>query len=92
MGNKRHLEPAGRTGVSILEALIRRLPLIALVAIALSPVEPHIRWEYRYVDGYSPKIYTSCTYLGSRGRVVPHNPTPDCPFLVILDSRDWRKP
>ena len=87
-------QPTGsgaKASLSLLEGLIRLVPLLAVIGIAVSPVGPHIRWEYRYVDGYSPKIYISCTYLGARGRIVPEHLTPECPFLVILDSRDWPK-
>ena len=72
--------------------LVSKLPLIALVAIIISPVGPHMRWQYRYVDGYSDRVYTHCIYIGARGQVVADHLTPYCPFFVILDSRAWPKP
>ncbi len=68
-----------------------KLALIAL--FFLSPVGPHLRWEYTYRgdrDPFCQRSYTSCTYLGSRGFITPAI-TVDCPF-IILNAREWRKP
>ena len=71
-------------------ALLRKWPLFVILLICVSPVGPHVRWEYQYVGSYSNKTYIRCDYMGSRGLLedVPHLP-PDCPFIVILDSRRW---
>ena len=72
--------------------LLRYWLLIVLAAIALSPIGPHLRWQYQYLGPYSNKTFIRCDYIGSRGVVedVPHL-TPDCPFFVILDSREYRR-
>ena len=75
-----------------LSAFFSRWPLLALAVLALSPVGPHVRWEYSYVDlGNGARHYTSCTYFGSRGLITPPHLTPECPGIVILDARKWAR-
>ena len=62
--------------------------VVLVVAFFLSPVGPHIRWEYQYREGYARKpIYISCTYVGSRGFVTPQF-SDDCPLFVWLDAEE----
>lgn len=79
-------------GLRAIGWLLNNVPLLFLIALFVSPVGPHVRWEYSYVEGFSDRVYTHCVYLGSRGKIVPAHLTPDCPVFVILDSRDWPKP
>lgn len=65
--------------------------LIALIAMAISPISPHLRWSYRYQQhgANGPVSYVSCAYIGSRGFITP-DLAPRCPLLVFIDSRPWR--
>jgi len=69
-----------------ISAIIAAWPLFVLAALLISPIGPHLRWSYTK-SAYS---YHQCTYLGSRGFIDP-DLTPDCPIVVILDSRNWRR-
>ena len=73
-------------------ALLRRWQLVLIVGVAISPIGPHIRWQYTYTGSYSHKTYMSCDYMGSRGLIigVPHAP-PNCPFILILDTREYAR-
>ncbi len=73
-------------GFKQLSGLFRYWLLFLVVAFFLSPVGPHLRWEYQYRDLLGRRHYVSCTYLGSRGFVFA-NGTGNCPFIIILDSR-----
>jgi hypothetical protein len=61
-----------------------RLALIA--ALFLSPVGPHLRWEYQYRDVYGHRAYVSCTYLGARGFITPDY-IEECPIIAVIDTR-----
>ena len=71
----------------LISALLQRWPLVLVLAFFLSPVGPHVRWEYTYRDVYGVRSYGSCDYMGSRGRITPYGPS-DCPFIAWLDSRE----
>ncbi|MEL6667049.1 MAG: hypothetical protein AAFQ24_13045 [Pseudomonadota bacterium] len=77
--------------LQLLERLLRAWPFVLIGLHLLLPFGVHMRWEYSFVGSYSNKIYTRCDYIGSRGILedVRHL-TPDCPFFVILDSREFR--
>ncbi len=65
---------------------------LLLIAFFVSPIGPHLRFEYEYrsfgSNGY--RIHTRCTYLGSRGFVdVPL--MPECPWFAFVDSRQFIK-
>lgn len=65
--------------------------LLALLALfLLSPIGPHLRWEYTYHRGYygSQKVFIRCTYLGSRGFITPEY-VAGCPVIAFHDARDW---
>lgn len=70
--------------------LLQHWPLLVVIAFFVSPVGPHVRWEYAYRDVYGVRSYVSCDYMGSRGRVTPYGLT-DCPFIAWLDSRGGRR-
>lgn len=92
------LRPLSYTGViaRILAALIALWPLALVGAIALSPTGPHVLWRYEYYEGSRPaygaprtRVYTRCTYLGTRGYVTPDF-APQCPWVVILNAKHWK--
>ena len=62
-------------------------PLLLIVFVIVSPIGPHVLWEYSYRDfrdGY--RVYYSCTYFGSRGP-VDYMHGDDCPLIAIIDRR-----
>lgn len=61
-------------------------PLVIVAALYISPAGPHIRWEYQYRNVYDQRVYTSCTYLGSKGFVTPPY-TGQCPLIKWIDVR-----
>ena len=71
--------------------LINSWALIALIAMAVSPIGPHIRWSYQssQYGSNNPNSYSRCVYMGSRGFVMPDMAS-RCPLLVFIDSRPWR--
>ena len=73
----------------IISALLDRWPLVLIVLFFISPVGPHLRWEYTYRGVGDYRSYVSCTYLGSRGFVTPSY-MDDCPVFAWLDSRGSR--
>ena len=66
--------------------LSREWPLLLLVAVIVSPISPHLRWEYTYIErsGYQDMI--NCEYLGSRG-FIEFIPDDQCPLIMIIDNR-----
>lgn len=69
--------------------LLNHWPLAVVALFFLSPVGPHLRWEYTYRGYGDYRSYVSCTYLGSRGFVTPIF-MDDCPMVAWLDSRGSR--
>jgi len=65
--------------------LVKFWKLALVAALLLSPVEPHLRWEFTYTDRGSYRVYHTCTYLGARGFITP--PISECPLVIILDTR-----
>lgn len=64
---------------------------LLVIAFLISPVGPHMLWNYQYrqYGTGGAKSYFNCHYIGSRGSIEPDVPA-DCPFLIFIDSRDWR--
>lgn len=62
--------------------------VIVLAAIYFSPVTPHMRWSYQYVDRGYERHYIRCHYLGVNGMITP-DIAPHCPLFALLDVRDW---
>ena len=73
----------------VIGALLDRWPLVLIILFFVSPVGPHLRFEYTYRGSYDHRNFVSCTYLGSRGFVTPSYMA-DCPVLAWLDSRGSR--
>jgi len=66
--------------------IFQHWPLIAVIAFFISPMGPHLRWEYSYRDTYGHRSYGYCTYLGSRGFITPSY-VEGCPVIAWLDAR-----
>lgn len=64
--------------------------IVLIAAFFLSPVGPHLRWEYTYREAYGHRAYVSCTYVGARGFITP-NDVEGCPVIAWLDAREWRR-
>lgn len=62
--------------------------LLLIAVFFVSPVGPHLRWEYTYRDAYGHRSYVSCTYLGSSGFITPGY-LDDCPVIAWLDARGF---
>ena len=73
-----------------LRALSRVLnlwPLVVLAAVILSPIGPHIRWQYTYEQRGPYRHYVACQYLGGQGVVHYVQPPGECPFITLIDRR-----
>ena len=86
---RHHLLGAGGALLRLLSAVIEHWKLALVIAFFASPIGPHLRWEYTYRDAYGQRAYTGCTYLGSRGFIIPDS-VPGCPFMAFLDARESR--
>jgi hypothetical protein len=60
-------------------------PLMLLVAFIVSPVTPHMRWEYTYRAAGTYRVYSHCTYLGKSG-FVEYRRGETCPFITLINS------
>lgn len=73
-------------------SLMARLWPIALIAwLVLSPVGPHLRWQYSAYGPEQARTYTRCVYLGPRGFVAARI-QPDCPLFALLNAETGRAP
>ena len=64
--------------------LLMKWPLLLIAAFFLSPVGPHLLWEYHYRG--SRDVRFNCSYIGSRGLVHPGY-VEGCPYIAWLDAR-----
>jgi len=89
---QRHQKPFGvmATIFRMISGLLEHWKLALIAALFLSPVGPHLRWEYRYQDVYGRKVFLSCTYLGARGFIKPDY-IEGCPVVAMLDARSSRR-
>lgn len=67
--------------------LLQNWPVVLIAAFLISPVGPHLRWGYEYITVQGHGTVARCTYLGSRGFVMPRH-VAGCPVLAWLDSRE----
>lgn len=78
-----------RLAASLLATLLKRWPLVLVVAFFYFEQGPHFYWsgEYRAFGG--SRTYISCTYIGSRGPVHLdfRHFNNHCPQIMWLDSR-----
>ncbi len=65
--------------------IFKAWPLILVTAFFLSPVGPHLLWEYQYRG--SPDVRFNCSYIGARGLIYPGY-VRGCPYIAWLDARD----
>ena len=89
MSYKRNDFSVGAIAARMIGNMLDRWPLVLIVLFFISPVGPHLRWEYTYRGPYDHGNFVSCTYLGSRGFVTPLY-MDNCPILAWLDSRGSR--
>jgi len=67
--------------------VLRHWLLFVIAALIISPIGPHLRWQYTYYDlGGGRKSMIDCVYVGSRG-MVRKTFGEDCPFIAIIDAR-----
>lgn len=85
-----HSQTALAAFFRLLSEIVRQWKILALVLFFLSPIGPHLRWEYTYREVGSHRVYLSCTYLGSRGFITPDY-VENCPFIAWLDARPWAR-
>ncbi|MEN8129338.1 MAG: hypothetical protein ABFS45_03915 [Pseudomonadota bacterium] len=69
-----------------LVSLLSIWPLLLIAAFFLSPVGPHLRWQYSYQLHGVHRHYIACEYIGSRGFVYDMR-NGDCPLITIIDRR-----
>ncbi len=70
-----------------LSSIVEHWQVIAISILIMSPVGPHLRWEYQYRDTFGARYYFNCTYLGSRG-IVRVKLLESCPLIIIHDARN----
>ena len=82
--NYRKLKPLNITAMLLrsLVMLIRQWPLLLFVLIVVSPISPHIRWQYNYYRQGSGMF--NCHYMGTRG-LVRYARSGDCPLIIWID-------
>lgn len=69
-----------------LAGLLSRWPLFVIAAILISPIGPHLRWQYTYQQHGTYLYMLDCQYIGSRG-FVRYREDGKCPVIAIIDRR-----
>ena len=78
----------GAMGLRTLAHLLHHWPWLLLAAAFLSPISPHMLWQYDYIQHPGGnKLMIRCRYLGPHG-FRPYKRGFDCPYFVLIDSRD----
>ena len=80
---------AGGWLLRLLGGLVGLWPLALIIAFFVSPIGPHLRWEYEYRTVYGQTIAATCVYLGAHGLITVSALT-DCPLIALLDVRERR--
>ena len=70
-----------------LVSLLSLWPLLLFGAFFLSPLSPHMRWQYTYEQRGDERHYIACEYLGARGFVRHVGHYGQCPFFTMIDRR-----
>lgn len=88
-----HYKPKRIRGAKVFASFIRglagilsRWPLLLLAAFLISPIGPHLRWQYSYEQRGSYRYMLDCEYIGSRG-FVKYRASAECPVISIIDHR-----
>jgi len=66
--------------------ILSRWPLLLLAAFLISPIGPHLRFQYTYDQRGTYRYMLDCEYVGSRG-FVKYRADGECPVFAILDRR-----
>lgn len=66
--------------------LLELWPVFLILVFLLSPVGPHLRIQYRYIERGSEKLMFDCDYFGSRG-LIKYTVGTRCPVITIIDTR-----
>lgn len=69
-----------------LAGILSRWPLLLLAVFLLSPIGPHLRWQYTYEQRGSYRYMLDCKYIGSRG-FVEYRAGGECPVFAIIDRK-----
>jgi hypothetical protein len=72
--------------IRFIAGMLERWPLLLLAVVIVSPVTPHLRWNYAYEQRGTYRHMFACEYLGSRG-FVNHVESGRCPVIAIIDTR-----
>ncbi|MES9972521.1 MAG: hypothetical protein ABW092_21000 [Candidatus Thiodiazotropha sp.] len=72
--------------IRIIAGMLERWPLLLLAVVIVSPVGPHLRWNYAYEQRGTYRHMFACEYLGSRG-FINHVEAGRCPVFTIIDTR-----
>lgn len=78
--------------LKLVASLLEHWPKVLLAAFLISPVGPHMYWSGDYRKVFGSRVYTSCTYIGSRGPVQLdfRHFNDKCPVFMWLDSRKFK--
>ena len=70
--------------------ILIRWPLLLFAVFILSPIGPHLRFQYTYEQRGTYRHMIHCEYLGSRG-FVDFSANGECPVFTIIDRRETQE-
>lgn len=68
--------------------VLERWPLILILAFFYFEQGPHLYWSGEYREFGGARVYTACTYIGSRGAIQLdfRRFNDDCPTILWIDT------
>lgn len=67
--------------------LLKAWPLLLILLMLLSPITPHLLWEYDYRQVGTHKYKTQCRYIGVHG--LKSQPAyGDCAFIQFINTHE----
>lgn len=71
----------------IVARLLTIWPLLLIAVCVISPISPHVLYQYSYIQQGSHKLKLSCRYIGARGFVF-YKKQGKCPVITLIDRRE----
>lgn len=89
-GGKRFVLGMVRITASVMVALLKRWPLLLIIAFFYFDEGPHLYWSGEYRKFGGSRVYIECTYIGSRGPVHLDFRyfNDDCPQIMWIDPSE----
>lgn len=60
---------------------------ILLIGLILSPIQPHLRWQYEYRSVYGERVIINCEYLSAYGMTGVYFDA--CPVVRLISVNPW---